>query len=48
MIILKWYSIIWLSFSTIVTLWDCIKNRKLSSFLAVLVLIPIIIYLIIK
>ena len=46
--IIKWYSIIHLSTLCLASLWKCIKDRDLSGFVAFLLLIPTIVYLIIK
>ena len=44
----KWYSIILLSISTISELWLSIRDRDLTKFIAFLIFVPTIIYLILK
>lgn len=46
--IIKWYSIIHISILCLASLWNCIKDRDLSGFIAFILLIPTIVYLIIK
>lgn len=50
MIILKWYSIILLSFSTLVGMFKSGKNNEdfLASFIAVLIMSPVFVYLILS
>jgi hypothetical protein len=46
--IMKWYSIIWLTCGALVNLWESIKEREFRSFIAFILIIPMIVYLIIK
>lgn len=46
--IIKWYSIILLSIGALSCLWGCIKEQDFTKFLSLILILPIIIYLIIK
>ena len=46
--IIKWYSITFLSFCVIANLWECIKKRDFDKFVEFLIIIPILVYVIVK
>lgn len=48
MTILKYYSIVLLAIALIIQTWECISKRKLSSYIGLLLNIPILIYVILR